>query len=143
MSSSLIWQLRVVSRSRRRSQGFMLYAQVLQADGASFRNILLDHRLGRTERRFKDNPQHGPALGPLAGTLFDEHGIEARLHRIGLPSTSPLSVLAVEILPGPLNIITQDAAAPAPIEGEDPLQTGLGARRILRSSPLTAVPTMC
>jgi hypothetical protein len=118
----------------------MLYTQVLQADGASFRNILLDHRLGRTRRGDKENPQHGPTLGPLAAGVFPEPDIESFLRRLGLPKTSPLSVLAVEILPGPLNVSVD---APAPREGEDPLGTGLGARRILRTSPLTAVPAIC
>jgi hypothetical protein len=68
-----------------------------------------------------------------------------------------LSVLAVEVLPGPLHIENTggnqpapqvveriDAPAPASVAPpEDPLGTDLGLRRILRTSPLTAVPAIC
>ena len=86
---------------------FMLYTQVLQTDGASFRNILLDHRQGVTLPQSQDNPQHGPSIAPLAAALFEEPAVQNLLSRIGLPSTSPLSVLAVEILPGPLQFEDQ------------------------------------
>jgi hypothetical protein len=64
--------------------------------------------------------------------------------RYGLPKTSALSVLAVEILPGPFNISDQFQPVPRQQEeGEDSLETGLGTRRILRTSPLTAIPAIC
>ena len=85
----------------------MLYTQVLQTDGASFHNILLDHRQGVTLPQGQDNPQHGPSIAPLAAALFEEPAVQNLLSRIGLPSTSPLSVLAVEILPGPLQFEDQ------------------------------------
>ena len=131
---------------------FMLYAQVLQADSASHRNILLDHLQGETIRRTtrgqaNPNPQHGLARDPLAGILFPEKIIEERLALLGLPRTNPLSVLAVEVLPGPLNLppnlkdfAGKDVAAN---DQEDPVGTNLGLRRILRTSPLTAVPAIC
>jgi len=126
---------------------FMLYTQVLQADGASSRNVLLNHRLGRPAGGFNDNPQHGASIGPLARVVFGEHDIELRLSRLGLPKASPLSVLAVEVLPGPLNIPDRLQGHGVPgaehNRNEDPLQTGLGTRRILRTSPLTAVPAIC
>ena len=76
--------------------------------------------------------------------MFQENEIDQLLRRIGLPKTSALSVLAVEILPGPFNISDQFHPVPRQQqEGEDPLQTGLGTRRILRTSPLTAVPAIC
>jgi hypothetical protein len=132
---------------------FMLYAQVLQADSVSYRNILLHHLRGKTlpttQRRpgLNLNPQHGPARDPLAGILFPEKDIEARLSLLNLPRTNPLSVLAVEFLPGPLNFpanvknpTVQDPAASAE---EDPVGGNLGLRRILRTSSLTAVPAIC
>jgi len=127
---------------------FMLYTQVLQADGASYRNILLNHRLGHTSHGTKDNPQHGATFGPLARTVFAEKEIEARLERLALPKTAPLSVLAVEVLPGTLNVAGRVAGRDnvpdaSPSAREDPLQTGLGTRRILRTSPLTVVPASC
>jgi hypothetical protein len=128
---------------------FMLYAQVLQADAASYRNVLLNHVPGARlmNEKGSGNPQHGPALGPVAGAIFPEVGIDARLDLLGLPPTTPLSVLAVEALPGPLNIPIQDnargAASAATAAPEDPLGANLGLRRIMRTSPLTAVPAIC
>jgi hypothetical protein len=132
---------------------FMLYAQVLQADSASHRNVLLHHLPGKTLRlRTRGqpanlNPQHGSARDPLAGILFPEKVIEARLHLLNLPRTTSLSVLAVEVLPGPLNFPAnlknpagEEAAAGTQ---EDPVGANLGLRRILRTSPLTAVPAIC
>ena len=121
---------------------FMLYTQVQQADGASHRNVLLQHLEGRTVSAGEKNPQHGAALGPLARVTFREPDIETRLALLGLPRTSPLSVLAVEVLPGPLSF-NQEFEGHREPQGEDPLGTGLGSRRILRTSPLTAVPATC
>ncbi len=127
---------------------FLLYAQVLQADAASYRNVLLERLAGVTQRRAKggpNNPEHGPGMGPIAGAQFTAAEINNRLALLGLPLTTALSVLAVEVLPGPLNI--PDAAgagapaAQAPVE--DPLGIQLGVRRIMRTSPLTAVPAIC
>jgi hypothetical protein len=65
--------------------------------------------------------------------------------------TSSLSVLAVELLPfgqvqtrtdtipATASAGTADAATP----GADPLGADLGSRRILRTSPLTALPSIC
>jgi hypothetical protein len=126
---------------------FMLYTQALQADGASFRNILIDHRMGTTQPPDELNPQHGSAISPTAAAAFSEGSIRGLLTRLGLPDTSPLSVLAVEVLPGPLTI---PHVRPVPVgigpivsAEDDPLGTNLGARRILRVSPLTAVPAIC
>ena len=126
----------------------MLYTQVQQADGAAHRNVLLHHLEGRTVSAGEKNPQHGAALGPLARVIFREPDIEARLALLGLPRTSPLSVLAVEVLPGPLSFNQEFEGHRQPQgrgepQGEDPLGTGLGSRRILRTSPLTAVPATC
>ena len=85
---------------------FMLYAQVLQADGASYRNVLLTHRLGitiPTPPKFGSNPQQSFNRDPRAGVTFAEGTVEGSLASLGLPFTTPLSLLAVEILPGPLS----------------------------------------
>ncbi|MBV8968673.1 MAG: hypothetical protein JO331_06365 [Verrucomicrobia bacterium] len=129
----------------------MLYAQVLQADSASYRNILLDHVRGKTlptrTRGEALNPQHGASRDPLAGNSFFQKEIEARLNLLGLPRTSPLSVLAVEVLPGPLNF-PPNVKSPGRDDSvvddqEDPVGGDLGLRRFLRTSPLTAVPAIC
>jgi hypothetical protein len=141
---------------------FMLYAQVLQADGASYRNVLLAHELGVTLRnpdsKFVLNPQHSVNLNPMAGVTFPQVAVEEILVLLGLPISTPLSVLAVELLPGPLRVEStggdqpqpkiaaplDTAAAPASVAPpEDPLGADLGLRRILRTSPLTAVPAVC
>jgi hypothetical protein len=136
---------------------FMLYAQVLQADGASYRNVLLDRRQGQMQPQSKNqtsanNPQHGVNLGPIASTDFAQKDVEARLALIRLSLTAALSILAVEVLPGPVSISdfadlarppAATPTAPAAEIIEDPLGLGLGTRRILRTSPLTAVPAIC
>jgi hypothetical protein len=132
---------------------FMLYAQVLQADGASHRNILLDHLLGRTlpgqsgKLALDLNPQHGPTREVRAGILFPDKIINERLSLLGLPAATPLSVLAVEVLPGPLNfrddLLNANRERAAVNAQEDPLGANLGLRRIMRTSPLTVVPAIC
>ena len=95
----------------------------------------------------------------------------AWLKLLGLAATSPLSVLAVELLPFgeevyrqlPIGVKGPAAATGAEFQapdtqgsagaeaaataeesnGADPLGAGLGSRRILRTSPLTALPSIC
>jgi hypothetical protein len=138
---------------------FMLYAQVLQADAASYRNVLLTHQLGATLANPPGspdpNPQHSFNRDPFAGVTFAQAAVEDFLTVLGLPTTTPLSVLAVEVLPGPLSVplagpgpkiaerADAGAAHASAVEQEDPLGASLGLRRILRTSPLAAVPTIC
>jgi hypothetical protein len=132
---------------------FMLYAQGLQADSASYRNILLTHTIGATVPNPKQglglNPQHSFNLTPLASAEFPQGTVNDLLKLLELPASAPLSVLAVEILPGPLSVLRQDAPRPAEAATainevqEDPLGANLGLRRILRTSPLVAVPAIC
>ena len=180
---------------------FMLYAQVLQTDGASFRNILLAHQEGtllpdpppilvkilpgfggfgseqlasrpsvisatatHLSPAFTPQPvagKHTVNREPRAFTTFSQQGIHGYLGFLGLPLNSPVSVLAVELLPGPFHITDERgsfnaqpataaaanasaAANPAATAvAEDPLGTQLGLRRILRTSPLTKVPPIC
>jgi hypothetical protein len=146
---------------------FLLYAQVMQADGASHRNVLLTRHLGRTVRPRQDrpifgenhkvlfqlDPQHGNTREPRATTSFLEDEVLSLLRKLDLPKATSLSVLAVEVLPGEPRIVQRDfrnlqadtVSQPlsASVRGEDPLGTQLGQRRILRVSPLTAVPVIC
>ena len=127
---------------------FMLYAQAMQADGASQRNILLGHAAG--------TPLGPSGGGPRAYREFPQKEVIAWLNLLGLAQTSSLSVLAVELLPfGQVQSRTEaspatapaetaDAAAPdAAVLSADPLGAELGSRRILRTSPLTALPSIC
>ena len=89
----------------------------------------------------------GSSRDPLAGNSFFQKDIEARLNLLGLPRTNPLSVLAVEVLPGPLNFppnVKSPGRDDSVVEDkEDPVGCNLGLRRFLRTSPLTAVPAIC
>ena len=125
---------------------FMLYTQVTQADGASKRNVLLTKMSGTL---VPPGQPAGPALGPgsIGSATFDQQTVASLLMTISLPATSPLSVLAVEVLPGPITPPTFGLPAlAAPAAGattEEPLGAQLGQRRVLRSSPLVAVPAIC
>ena len=121
---------------------FVLYGRVMQADGQSWRNIQLDLRRAQPATR---RPTHGrPGLGnPGAGYLGTHHlpptghaawttaDIEARLAAFGFDDATPLTALAIELLPEP------NGAFDAPLAGD------LGQVRILRTSPLVAVSGGC
>ena len=114
---------------------FLLYAQVPQADGSSFRNILLKHVLTGPVR----DVDAGPVLS--ARQVFRQADILAVLDALGLPDTAPLSVVGVEFLPAG-GAVEADRQHP---EGQpDPLANETFAqRRILRTSPLTPVEPAC
>jgi hypothetical protein len=113
---------------------FLLYAQVPQADGSSFRNILLAHALATPVRN-----GFGPVL--YARHAFAQADILAALVALGLPDTAPLSVIGAEFLPGGGQF---EAGRQQPGEQPDPLGPGVfGRRRILRTSPLAAVEPAC
>jgi hypothetical protein len=145
---------------------FMLYAQVEQADSTSWRNVLLTHKEGITlanPAKVGSNPQQSFNRDPRAGTAFPHASVDILLTTLGLPATTPMSLLAVEILPGPLRVSIDNhvsgptdalfavdsqnspgaAAGASERETEDPLGANLGLRRILRTSPLVAVPSIC
>ncbi|PVE22797.1 hypothetical protein DC522_19360 [Microvirga sp. KLBC 81] len=109
----------------------MLYCQVLQADGAAHRNILLGRKRVQLRRRERALRVEGTPRWPAGYTSWSENEIRHQLTTLGLPEDMPLSVLAVEMLPEP------NAAF------DDPLGGDLGEVRILRSSPLVAVEARC
>ena len=104
----------------------LLYAQVTQLDNADRRNVLLGRRYFRTDRR----TDLSETFDVAAVGHWDQSEIEALLSGLVLPKDSPLSVLAVEMF-------TQLRPKP------DPLGENLGHVRILRTSPLTPVPSIC
>jgi hypothetical protein len=114
-----------------RLQG-LLYAQVMQADGQDWRNVLLRKKVARIVvppgGLNADQFDSSRALGQLE---FDQDGILNTLKILGLALDSKLSVIMVELLPEP----------DSPYE--DPLGQDLGHVRILRTSPLTPVPDIC
>jgi hypothetical protein len=125
----------------------MLYTQVTQTDGASQRNVLLDRQCATLvpPPQSVGTPRSlGLNREPRGTTTFDQETIESLLSLLGLPTTSPLSVLAVEVLPGPIHVLANAFdAAPVPVTTDEPLGRDLGRRRILRTSPLIAVPAIC
>ncbi len=105
---------------------FLLYAQVTRADGAQKINVLIDKVQGVLDPHAI---QVAATRDLIAVNSFQEAVVRDELRNLSLPENSPLSVLAVEMLPG----------ADIP----DPLGSGLGNQRILRTSPLTAVEFTC
>jgi hypothetical protein len=106
---------------------FLLYAQVTQADGADHRNVLLSRLRGQPQRPSDKRFQRGATFGAAS---WAEKDVLAELALLGLSGESPLSCLAVEMLPNG-----------APVA--DGLGSQLGEQRILRSSPLSPVLAMC
>jgi hypothetical protein len=106
----------------------LLYAQVTQADAASQRNVLLD-RLRLTNDRDKVLQGRLTVRG-IAGALWSRPNIEKILAALALPTKSPLSIVVVETFHDLGNLA-------------DPLGGDLGNARLLRASPLTAVPAVC
>jgi hypothetical protein len=108
----------------------VVYTQVVQVDGATRRNILLG------ERKLLGNRKDWSRFGALSASMrygmcswpVDE--VTASLEALGLPSDSPLSVLAVELYKN-FTPVAQ------------PLAADLGAMRIYRVSQLQAVPDKC
>jgi hypothetical protein len=135
----------------------LLYAQVAQADGASKRNVLLlTERMDPLPDQLTDpNGRTGPSVtrdiygvGRFSQTdqpAFTKTGIETILNSFLLPLNTPLSVLAVELLPtnGPFDRPDHTGHQPADPQGLGPLDNNLGDQRILRTSPLVAVPPVC
>jgi len=105
----------------------LLYAQVLQANGQSWRNVLLLRARGDTRQ---DPDTQDIRLSP-AIMEFTQDAIISRLRLLGLPLNAPLSVVTIELLPGPYSPFN------------DPVGKDLGQVRFLRTSPLTAVPEIC
>jgi hypothetical protein len=111
----------------------LLYAQVMQADGASNRNVLV---LEANARFQPPETQGGELLGdPFGVAIFPELGapsIKSALSALFLPDSSSLSVLAVELLP-----------ATGGRRLDETIHCSLAGRRILRTSPLTSVNAIC
>ena len=105
----------------------VLYAQVVQADAADHRNVLLSRKPAPI--RQKADMGRG-AVSPRGDARWSQAEIELALASLGLPKSSPLSVLAIELLP-------EVNRAP------DPVGSDLGSTRILRTSRLVSVPPVC
>src|SRR5207302_10847334 len=133
--------------------------QVVQADAASNRNVLLMHRYGTFDPELPAI-EHSRLVqrDRLGRAVFTNGEIADALHALGLPADLPLSVLAVELLPGGVgtdlprraanNAPAASPPSPAPAAAatqRDPLGADLDFRpqRILRVSPLVTVAAVC
>ncbi len=106
----------------------LLYAQVLQVDGAGWRNVLLLRARGRID----EGEPNAPEMRLVHGVMtFDQNDILNALRVMGLAADAPLSALAVETMPEP----------DSPYQ--DPVGVDLGQVRFLRTSTLTPVPEIC
>ncbi len=108
----------------------LLYARVQQADGQGWRNLLLLRHSLTAPRQ--EVVMAGRAAEPEAlygVTDFALEVVGTHLHAAGLPRTTPLHTLVVETFTRPAF--------------EDPLGLELGNARLLRVSPLIAVPDTC
>ncbi|MBE5314902.1 MAG: hypothetical protein H4O13_05800 [Xanthomonadales bacterium] len=105
---------------------FVLYARLLQADGASHRNVQIDLRPSRPVK-----PGKSAAMAPQAEGRWSDPQVRDALARAGLDEDTPLTVLAVETLPEPNGSFS------------DPLGGDLGQVRVIRTSPLSDVLERC
>ncbi len=156
----------VTSRPPRTQIWALLYAQVRQADGKDYRNILLDDRelvLIRAPRGTVDHPDGKFSIAfqnrdaqARGATSWKQSEIIVALRDLGLPPDSPLSVLAVEMMPtlatvarsagageGALASAAAVDATAVTVAPPRPLSDGLGQYRILRTSPLSPVADVC
>jgi hypothetical protein len=136
----------------------MLYAQLMQADGLSQRNLLLaEVRLEplRREAPVVNKVLGGQAYRPIqaanglatnldapasAQARWPDSEIAAILAQFKLSPDTPLSVLAVEMMPRYDQYVL---FGPPPDDTVRPLSQQLGQYRILRTSPLVAAPAVC
>lgn len=105
---------------------FLLFGQAIMADGSDFRNVLLSRRRGQ----ISEGAGLHPAMPRLRAAWHREE-IEARLMALALRPSTPLSVLAVELLVPPGDLF------PDPVAGD------LGEVSVLRSSTLVPIPAGC
>lgn len=71
----------------------LLYAQVLQADGKQYRNILID------QVSLQKPPRNSNIDKPVGLTSWNLKDIRTKLLRKGMDVNAPLSILAIEIMP--------------------------------------------
>jgi hypothetical protein len=105
---------------------FVLYARIMQADGKSWRNVQIDVKHARLMK-----PGKSAAIALLGEARWPESAVKNALDLAGLDDETPLTVLAVELLPEPNGSFA------------DPLGGDLGQVRVLRTSPLASVERSC
>ncbi len=126
-----------------------LYAQVLQVDGATHRNLLLGHAYAKLP--LKPEEYTWPEVYGTA--TFEEQIVANILKSFGLdPRHTPLSIIAIEFLPrggtgltlGDFGGKPQNNPAKTNVRQQpDPAGSQFPTTRILRTSTLTPVTTIC
>ena len=106
----------------------VLYARVVQADGSTRRNVQIALRQAFLSRSADEESELMFKQGEVKWT-GDE--VKTALEFVGLSEETPISALAVELLPEPNGNFG------------DPLGGDLGQVRILRTSPLASVERNC
>lgn len=105
------------------------YARVMQADGASWRNVQIGRRRANP-RRHRPKAKRLPAA-VLAEATWTEAEIRHSLSLWGLPDKTPMGFIAIELIPEPNGRF------------DDPLGGDLGQVRVLRSSRLVSAGGSC
>jgi hypothetical protein len=141
---------------------FFVYGQVVQADAFSMRNVLLATSLGVFLRPIRDGltGELGTLLKNFTGittqrdriaiAVFTQTELATLLEAIHLPDSTPLSILAVELLPGGTGTdvgqppaLDQPQAAVLPTAAANVQAPTFPFGRILRASPLTPIGPLC
>lgn len=108
----------VTARPPRTQIWALLYAQVRQADGLDYRNILLDDRLLAMQPVEKIR-QINEDAGAIARGGWTNKEIIQLLRSIGLPEDSPLSVICVEMLPVVFSLINREFRRAGVVRGKN------------------------
>ena len=141
---------------------YLLYAQAMQADGKSYRNILIDSGPMRYRPQTSNSKErkYDKEQGNRMGTaIIFQQKISDKLEEMGLPRTNSISVIAVEMFPEENNWqmtgrkqsgnssvdnwVEEYEKATKKMEMQNPLIDELGNHRIYRTSVLTPVSEVC
>lgn len=106
----------------------VLYARVMQADASTYRNV----QIALQQATVQHIQDEGSVPLLVQGEVYWKGGeVKYALELLGLPENTPISAIAVELLPEPNGSFA------------DPLGGDLGQVRILRTSPLGSVERDC
>jgi hypothetical protein len=147
-SPMIYWQGRQYYWQPKTEIWVMLYAQVMQMDGLARRNVLVDRKLAKFPEPYDGDEFTWYAKNPTEYVIaqFDVAATEGALEtKLGLMPDSPLSVLAVELLPERETFDVGGNIASIIVSShlDDPLGCNLGQVKILRTSRLVPIPSPC
>jgi hypothetical protein len=127
---------------------FLLYVQAAQADGASARNILVAAEPGvhltpevdyidAALNVYVETIKASSGRNRLAVAVFHQAQIEAILDSVHLPSNLPLSVIAVEFLPGGTGGDVGSPPPPSPVKITTPAPLKVTAPAVAQNAATT------